>query len=148
MSSKTINITLTNSDLKKAINATVTGPQKGLVARALFVQLSEDNDKAEFFIKATLGIEPELKYSRLENVFIRASGLSDWSWDKEYMEQNGMLKDGHVPGVIIALEPFKTQSYTVRYKYWHKDKKKEISEDYAVGQGSIQLAEEFPEDLI
>lgn len=147
--SSEVRITLQENDIKKAIESAVTGPNKELVAEALFeILMDAGTTEMDAFIKAVLGIVPELKYSLGQEVIIRTNSVGEWDFDREIMEQKGMLKDGKIKAIISKTSRYARSPYKVLYKYWSKDNKKEEQRDYDLPENSIELAEEFPEDML
>ena len=149
MSSKEINISLTESDIRKVIEQVVTGPNKELVAEALFQNLMDSSaQEIGYFIQAYIGNKPVLQYSVKEEVLVAPSNLADWNFDKETMIEKGIIKNDLMKAKIIEATVFSSKAYTVVFDYWHKEEKKLVTyeEGYRISADKIvQLAEEWPE---
>ena len=146
--SSEVRITLQENDIKKAIESVVTGPNKELVAEALFENLMESSSiEVEAFIKAVLGVIPELKYSLGQEVVVNKSSIGAWGFNEEVMEQKGMLKDGKIKAIIVRTSRYGRSPYKIKYDYWSTDDDKLASRDYDVLETQIELSEEFPENM-
>jgi len=142
-------VDVSEKDIASLLKPLIKGTNSKLIIECLTTLLSECTPyQNSAFVKAYLGIEPDLKYKAGDEVLIKCTHLSDWNWDLEAMNLNDYFifaPDGtkFIKGTIYGFKRYSENPYLLEYKYIKQD---EINIARAgLSHLSITHAEEYAE---
>jgi hypothetical protein len=137
----------TEEELHSIIKQQLTGPNKDLLAEAIF-GICEDYDwKKEKIVKASLGIGSVSEHALNEEYKVRKENVSVYEIDYDDSVEKGYLdENGCVLCILKSFNPWASAMYEVEYTYIRNGKPHTTT--YTTYGHYLTLAEEFPEDLI
>ena len=111
-----ITINFTKDEISQRLRETFK-PEHAKDMTDCILDLIESSSDLEVIFKLTLGIKPELNYSVGEHIICKINSLSTYSWDKEMMKEQGLIKEDHISVRITEAKKYSANPYTVAYNY-------------------------------
>lgn len=145
MRNEEVSIAFTPEDIEQALEDTFK-PEHKHMAQLIVGVLEDHRGCLETVFKGTLGITPQVPYSVGDKISLDASCLSTWQWDEPTMEQEGLIKDGHLVATIVSVHIYSNDPYQIEYPYMKANKKVLKGSDKTRSLYIKGLAEEFPGD--
>jgi len=140
-------IELNKDEIAHLVKKTFNTEHRELMTECLMDLLRDDTSGLKALCKASMGITPQIDYVVGDRVIVQMLALSDWQFDKDKMQEAGMLKDGCVEVTIESIQKFNHTPYTVMYRFIHKDTGEDRSTTNSVSSSYVTgYADEFPGD--
>ena len=139
-------VEFSDQEVEDIIKHQITGPNKDLLTEAI-VGLMDTNFKMGALLKAALGSKRECELPLREHYYVNSAHVSSYMFNDDLMREKDMFKEDLVICKLIGFNPWNENGYNILYKYLdHAGKEQEAS--YSVSKQSLEVIEEFPEDLL
>lgn len=144
---KKVSVTLTLTQIKQALSLKIVGcPEKEILLEAI-IKSMEDANKLDNLVSGLFGSTPVTKFSKGDQVSFKKTSVHDSAFDEARMISENMIINGRMKGTIINVNPWAGSPYKVSYEYINKDGEYKRYQ-YNLSDWGLELAEEFPEDMV
>lgn len=143
---KIIEVKIASEQLRSVLKTKITSQYSELIVDTIIDNLMESPKGLQHLFMAFSGIAPTTDYKKGDLVYIDVSRIPKWNKDISKMEQENMIYQGYIKGVIVDINLNKEVPYTVEYNGFNTLGSEELFSE-AFYEHSIQkVSEDFMED--
>lgn len=143
---KTIEVNLTTGQLRDILKTKIVSQYPELIVDTIIDNLAESPKGLEHLFMAFSGIQPTTNLKERDLVYVQLSAIPKWNKDIVKMEQENIINQGYVKGVLVDINLNKQVGFTVEYNGFNTSGTPELFSE-AFYEHSIQkIPEDFMED--
>jgi hypothetical protein len=139
-----ISIKLSEQEVVQNLRQFITGDHADLVSEAILGLIDDSDDRAKLF-KATLGIEPLLRYKVGDRVSIPIGKISTYSWNESAMVNEGLISNDRIDGTIKEVRKWDYGPYVISHLYISDSDGKSKTTTFTVIDDHLSVYERWPE---
>lgn len=149
---KEYHVRVTGEEFRRLLLARITGPHAEKIVEVILGHV----DRQDLFVSQTIqamnGILPSCKVKVGEEVMVKADAISSYRMNLEKMQEQKMLHQGYIKGVVQEINLYASYPIVVSYQFFPKigsdlqTDKGSVKDDYVVPAESYPF-DERPDDL-
>lgn len=111
-------VTLSIDILKNQLTNLFKDPIQGaLMSECMIDLIGNDSSKLGILCRTALNIAPDIRYKVGDEVLCKASSMSTWNWNRQEMQNQGLIKDNHLKAIIREINKYAVYPYEVEFSY-------------------------------
>jgi hypothetical protein len=143
---KVIEIKTTTEKLRDILKTKIVSQYPELIVDTIIDNLAESPKGLEHLFMAFIGIKPTTIFEERDLVYINASHIPKWNKDIAKMEQDNLINQGYITGVLVDINLNKQVGFTVEFNGYNTSGVAELFSEAYYEQSLQKVPEDFMED--
>lgn len=143
---KVIEIKTTTEQLRDILKTKIVSQYPELIVDTIIDNLAESPKGLQHLFMAFIGIQPTTIFKERDLVYVKADSIPRWNKDITKMEQDNLINQGYIKGVIVDINLNKQMGFTVEYNGYNTSGVLELFSESFYEHYIQKIPEDFMED--
>jgi hypothetical protein len=143
---KVIEIKTTTEKLRDILKTKIVSQHSELIVETIIDNLAESPKGLEHLFMAFNGLQTTTIFKEGDLVYISVNALPKWNKDIARMEQENMINQGYVKGVLVDINLNKQVGFTVEFNGYNSVAVPELFSEAFYEHSLQKIPEDFMED--